>query len=156
MNIKLATPAEAEIVSALNTAVQAIHAEALPHIFKPPSAETFPAAVVSEILKNSDNFIFIAYDGQNPVGYIFVEIIHHPETPRHFAMDVLHIHHISVNAAHYGQGYGQALLQEAKNFAQKRGLSMIELDVWTFNTRAREFYAKQGFRVFNERMWLEV
>ena len=50
MDIRLATLKDAEIIAALNAEVQQIHTDALPHLFKPPSEETFPASLVRQLL----------------------------------------------------------------------------------------------------------
>ncbi len=42
VNVRRATVADAATISALNADVQAVHAAALPWLFKTPSAETFP------------------------------------------------------------------------------------------------------------------
>ena len=31
---------------------------------------------------------------------------------------------------------------------------MVQLDVWSFNEQAKGFFRRQGFTVFNERMWI--
>jgi ribosomal protein S18 acetylase RimI-like enzyme len=51
------------------------------------------------------------------------------------------MHHLSVNQAYQGQGMGQALMQAALKVAQDQGISSIALDVWSFNTKARAFFA---------------
>ena len=56
MDIRLATPQDAESIAALNAAVQQVHADALPHLFKPPSAETFPAALVRHLLADPNTY----------------------------------------------------------------------------------------------------
>ena len=32
----------------------------------------------------------------------------------------------------------------------------MELDVWSFNSEAKHFYLKNGFKVFNERMTIGI
>jgi hypothetical protein len=58
--VRRATVADAELFSALNADVQAIHAAALPWSFKPPGPESFPPAEASILLSKSDHFVFIA------------------------------------------------------------------------------------------------
>jgi ribosomal protein S18 acetylase RimI-like enzyme len=41
-----------------------------------------------------------------------------------------------------------AALAAAKN----KGIERVELDVWSFNLEAKHFYAKHGFKIFNEKM----
>ena len=156
MDIRLATPKDAEIISELNKEAQQLHAEAFPNHFKSPSQETFPASFISQLLADPDKYIFIAFSKGSPVGYIYTQIIRRAETSLRKAWDRLYIHQMSVNQAFQRRGLGRALLQTAMNLAKERGISTISLDVWSFNTRAKDFYISQGFEVFNESMWLHL
>ena len=40
--------------------------------------------------------------------------------------------------------------------AKDRGLSTIVADYWSFNVKARGFFAAQGFTAFNENVWLHL
>jgi ribosomal protein S18 acetylase RimI-like enzyme len=156
MDIRLATDQDAEIVSALNEEVQRVHADALPHLFKQPSQETFPATLVRQLLADPTTYMFIAYSNGTPVGYIYTQIIRRAETSLRYAYDRLFIHHISVDQAYQRQGVGQALLQTAVGLAREHGIARIGLDVWSFNTPARAFFVSQGFSVYHEDMWLHL
>ena len=46
----------------------------------------------------------------------------------------------------YGQGPGKTLLEKAVEHALQNGYKTMWLSVWEKNTRALEFYRKQGFR----------
>lgn len=156
MKIRLANKTDADIISSLNNEVQRIHANALPQIFKQPSKDTYASSEFIKIIQKPDNFIFICYDSDEPVGYIFVEIINYPETSYQYSMYVLYIQHISVKQSHRGKGIGKALIQHVNNLARERKISLIMLDLWSFNINAREFFNKNGFSVFNEKMWMKV
>ena len=156
MEIRLATPNDAEVISVLNAEVQKVHAEAFPHLFKPASPETFPASFVRQLLADPDTCIFIGSLHDEPVGYVYAQIIRRAETGLCHPRERLHVHHISVNQAHQRSGCGRALIQTVVQFAKEHGLSTMTLDVWSFNTKARAFFATQGFTVYNENMWLNV
>jgi ribosomal protein S18 acetylase RimI-like enzyme len=156
MDVRLANLNDAKIISALNTEVQTVHAEALPHLFKPTSPETFPASFVRHLLADPDTCIFIGSLHDEPVGYLYAQIIRRPETALRHAWERLHIHHISVHQAHHRRGCGQALIQAVVQFAKEQGITTITLDAWSFNTPARTFFATQGFSVYNENMWLDI
>jgi hypothetical protein len=47
-------------------------------------------------------------------------------------------------------------MQVALKVAQDQGISSIALDVWSFTTKARAFFAAQGFSVYNETLWLHL
>jgi len=156
MDIRLATPEDAAIVATLNAEVQRVHAEALPSLFKPPSPETFPASLVRQLLADPSTYIFLGSANGTPVGYIYAQILRRDETASRYAWNRLYIHQLSVNQAYQGQGVGQALMQAALKIAQDQGISSIALDVWSFNTKARAFFAAQGFSVYNETLWLHL
>ena len=156
MDIRLATPDDAEIIAALNAEVQQVHAEALPSLFKPPSSETFPASLVRQLLADPSTYTFLGYVNGAPAGYIYAQILRREETAWRYAWDRLYIHHIAVTQVYQRHGVGQALIHAAIDVAKAHGLSTIALDVWSFNTKARAFFAAQGFAVYNENMWLHL
>lgn len=156
MDVRAVTPDDAEAVSALNCEVQRLHADALPELFKPPSGEVFSPAHVRGLLADPATFMFIARCGSTPAGYIYAQITRRAEGPIRHAWDRLYVHHISVDQAFQRHGVGQALLQAVIEVAKAKGLSTITADFWSFNVKARGFFAAQGFTAFNENVWLHV
>jgi GNAT superfamily N-acetyltransferase len=156
LEIKRATPSDATIISTLNATVQAVHAEALPHIFKSPKDTIFPPETIAAQLAEQQVVAFIAYDEDRPIGYLIAEILERPERWYRHAMRLLHIHHISVEPEHQGRGVGLALIERGKAYARIQGITHLELDVWVFNEKARGFFQKQGFTPYNVRMWLDL
>jgi GNAT superfamily N-acetyltransferase len=148
-----ATTADAEVMSSLNADVQAIHWSALPWRFKPPSPETFPPTAAAALLAEPNNLVFIAEVDSLPVGYAYAEVIHRPETSFHYAYDMVFLHHISVRPTHRKRGLGRALVEAVRSAASERGISLLALDVWTFNDEARLFFRRQGFTSYIERLW---
>jgi hypothetical protein len=71
--VRRAIVADAELVSALNADVQAIHAAALPWRFKPPGPESFPPAEASVLLSKSDHLVFIGEVASEAVGRRFLQ-----------------------------------------------------------------------------------
>ena len=55
-----------------------------------------------------------------------------------------------------GKGYGKLLMQEVKQIAKQKGISRIELNVWTFNEDAVKFYEKLGFETYRKHLRLDV
>lgn len=151
--IRQATTADAQIVSSLNSAVQAIHSSALPWRFKPPSSETFPPTAAAVLLAQPSNVVLIAEVDSLAVGYAYAEVIHRAETSFCYAYDMMYLHHISVQPAHRKTGLGRALLDAVRSAANERGIDLLTLDVWAFNEEARSFFRRQGFTSYNERLW---
>jgi ribosomal protein S18 acetylase RimI-like enzyme len=151
--VRRAGTAAATIVSALNDDVQAVHAAALPWRFKVPGPDTFPPAVAAEILAKPETLVFIAELAGAPAGYAYAEVARLPDRPMHRAYDMVYLHHISVRPATRRQGVGEALLAAVRNAGKAVGIDLVALDVWAFNEPARAFFRKQGFVVYNERLW---
>ena len=74
LKVRAATVNDADTISNLNDEVQNVHAEALPHLFKPASGKTFSAKEITEIPTQPNNHIFLAYCYEEPVEYIYCEI----------------------------------------------------------------------------------
>jgi ribosomal protein S18 acetylase RimI-like enzyme len=153
--VRRATLADAEAVATLNADVQALHAEALPWRFKPPGPATFPPEAAAALIARPENIIFVA-DIQMvaaTVGYIYAEVMRRPETPFTYAYETVYIHHISVRPEFREQDLGEALLNAVRAAAAERKIELITLDVWSFNASARAFFRRNGFTIFNERLW---
>ncbi|MFN8495911.1 MAG: N-acetyltransferase [Caldilineaceae bacterium] len=154
--IRRATEQDAKTIAFLNADVHQLHADALPHWFKQPSNETFPEAKVQALLAKPENFFFIASEADQAVGYLFAEVVERPEDGMRHARDWVYIHQISIKPAYQQHGHGERLIAAAKALAQERGIPTVALDVWAFNDKARSFFERQGFTVFNYRMWMEA
>ena len=151
--IRKATEQDADVLLALNADVQAVHATAIPWLFKPPGPQTFPPAAVKDLLAEPDNLVFIAEVDGIAAGYAYAKIQQWPETSFTHACDMIYLHHLSVNPAHRRHGVGSALIAAVRAAATEIGIALIALDVWTFNEEARAFFRRRGFAAYNERLW---
>ena len=151
--IRRAAAADAEAVASLNAHVQAIHAENLPWRFKPPGSASFPPAAAADLIAKPDNIILVAEVGAATVGYLYAEIVRRPETPFVYALETVYIHHISVAPNFRAKDIGEALLDAVRAEAARLKIELITLDVWSFNANARSFFRRNGFRIYNERLW---
>jgi diamine N-acetyltransferase len=156
MQVRLATVNDAEFISTLNADVQELHAAALPHLFKLPSSETFPAWAVTELLNTLHHYFFIGQVNGEAIGYLYAEVRNLPENASRYATTHVYIHHISIKPRYQHRGYGEGLILAVGTLAHDKGITTMVLDVWSFNTHARAFFVKQGFAIFNERMWAEL
>jgi len=152
--VRRATAADAATISALNAHVQAVHAAALPWLFKPPSPDTFPPATAAALLARDDVLIYLASLADEPVGYAYAQIRRYPETALQYAFEDIYVHHLSVDPRHRGRGIGGALLDAVRRAAHDLNIGQIALDVWSFNERAHVFFRRHGFQAYNERLWL--
>jgi ribosomal protein S18 acetylase RimI-like enzyme len=150
--IRKATEQDVDVLRALNADVQALHAAALPWLFKPPRPDSAPWEV-GGLLAQPENLFFIAEVDGEAAGYAYAQIREWPETSFTHAHDMIYLHHISVRPAHRRHGIGSALVGAVQAAAAEADVTLVALDVWTFNDEARAFFRRHGFAAYNERMW---
>lgn len=155
VHVRLAHLNDAARISELNAYVQRLHADMLPAFFKQPSATTFPAEYVLEIMARADTVMFVAERGDKVVGYLYGDVTPAMETSSTYTFDRFHIHHIGVAPAAQGHGCGTALIDAAKQEARRRGIFRLSLSTWDFNRRAQRFFESQGFVYYGHRMWTQ-
>jgi shikimate dehydrogenase len=155
LQVRFARPSDAVQISELNAYVLQLHADALPDFFKRPSATSFPAEHVLEIMARPDTVMFLAERAGKAVGYLYADVTPAMESSSTYTFDRLHIHHISVLPEAQGRGCGTALIEAAKQEARRRGIPRLALGTWDFNRRAQRFFESQGFVYYDHRMWLQ-
>jgi ribosomal protein S18 acetylase RimI-like enzyme len=153
IGIRPAVDTDAELLSALNAEVQAVHATALPSRFKPPGPDTFPPEAARSLLANPNSLLILAFSDGAPAGYAYAEIVRRAETPFCYAYDLIYVHHLSVKPEFRRKGVGRALLDAVRSSGDSAGITTLALDVWSFNEDARSFFRNYGLTVFNERLW---
>ena len=84
--------------------------------------------------------VFVAERGGVPVG-----CLHVLETTDFFGTRHAHISVLATTVAAEGSGVGRALAEHAEVWARRRGHSLLTLNVFAANERARRFYDRAGF-----------
>ena len=156
MDIRLATLADVEIISALNVDVQNVHAEALPHIFKHVSDPGFAVPYITEQLDDPNNYFYIASIDGEEAGYIYARVVRRPGNAYMHPWNYVYIDQISVKPEYQRQGCGAALIQAVRELAKEQGITTVAIDTWFFNEKAQAFFASQGLTMFNQRMWMQI
>jgi diamine N-acetyltransferase len=102
-------------------------------------------------LSNPDSSFYIAWEDENPVGYLKVNT----GTAQTEQQDqkALEIERIYVKSSHHGKKVGQLLYEKALEVAQKQHNSYLWLGVWEKNPRAIRFYEKNGFIAFDKHIF---
>jgi diamine N-acetyltransferase len=94
------------------------------------------------------NYFFLAYDGENPVGYCRLKESETPFLPGQ--ANTLEISRIYVINKAIGSGVGKQLMNACIKLASEMQKEIIWLGVWEKNLRAINFYIRQGFEKFAE------
>lgn len=154
MNIVLrtATHEDYEALCTLYAQGDYVHSEAIPDIFRSVEGPVRSREFFAESIANEDAVIFIAEYGGVIVGAINCFIDESPDAPFIVPRRFVHIDDLVVDEDFRRRGIGQALLEQAHQWAHEKGLSEVELGVWEFNTEARALYEKLGYRTTRRRM----
>ncbi|ROI05883.1 MULTISPECIES: GNAT family N-acetyltransferase [unclassified Chryseobacterium] len=113
--------------------------------------ESFNAEKVKSELTNPDSFFYIAWEEDNPVGYLKVNSGNAQTELQDNAG--LEIERIYVKKSHHGKKVGQLLYDQALDTAKSLHKSYLWLGVWEENHRALQFYRKNGFVAFDKHIF---
>ncbi|PTT40475.1 GNAT family N-acetyltransferase [Chryseobacterium sp. HMWF028] len=113
--------------------------------------ESFTSEKIKSELNNPDSHFYIAWEEDNPVGYLKVNTGNAQTELQDDAS--LEIERIYVKKSHHGKKVGQLLYDQALETAQQLNKSYLWLGVWEENLRALHFYRKNGFVEFDKHIF---
>ncbi|MEH6992504.1 GNAT family N-acetyltransferase [Neobacillus drentensis] len=97
---------------------------------------------LKERILNEDSVIFIAYDEDNPVGFVqLYPTFSSVSMKRSWVLNDLY-----VNASVRKKGFGEQLIQKAIEFAEETGAKGLSLETGQENVTAQRLYEKIGFK----------
>ncbi|WP_426478619.1 GNAT family N-acetyltransferase [Chryseobacterium sp. CBSDS_008] len=113
--------------------------------------ESFNTEKIKSELNNPDSHFYIAWEEDNPVGYLKVNS---DKAQTELQDDTsLEIERIYVKKSHHGKKVGQLLYNQALETARQLNKSYLWLGVWEENLRALQFYRKNGFVEFDKHIF---
>ncbi|WP_367867273.1 GNAT family N-acetyltransferase [Pedobacter sp. WC2423] len=113
--------------------------------------ESFSDQQISSELANSDSLFFIAWEDENPIGYLKLNI---GQAQTELQDNTgLEIERIYVKKIFHGKKVGQLLYDKALEIAKFQQKAYIWLGVWEQNPRAIRFYEKNGFIAFDKHIF---
>lgn len=151
--IRRARDGDEALLLELNREVQALHAAGEPRLFKPMVTDLGPFMAQ---VADAETAVFIAEVRGEPAGYGVMKVMQRPDGPFGHAATFVYVDQMAVLSAFQRHGVGTALIEQAKALAAEAGTNQIILEVWNFNSGARDFYASQGFAPMKHRLRLEV
>lgn len=89
--------------------------------------------------RNPLSVIFIAEENNIAVGYIIFRCMYN-------VTNSLWIDQFYIRKKYRNKGYGKSLINEVKEYAKNNNFERIELNCWTFNDNALDFYRYLGFK----------
>ncbi|MBP1163927.1 MULTISPECIES: GNAT family N-acetyltransferase [unclassified Chryseobacterium] len=113
--------------------------------------KSFNTEKIKSELNNPDSLFYIAWEEDNPVGYLKVNT-GNAQTELQDETS-LEIERIYVKKSHHGRKVGQLLYDQALDTARQLDKSYLWLGVWEENLRALQFYRKNGFVEFDKHIF---
>lgn len=114
--------------------------------------ESFNTEKVKAELNNPDSLFYIAWEEDNPVGYLKVNSgMAQTELQDETSLEIERIY---VKKSHHGKKVGQLLYNQALETAKKLHKVYVWLGVWEQNERALSFYRKNGFVEFDQHIFV--
>lgn len=113
--------------------------------------ESFNTEKIKSELNNSDSIFYIAWEEDDPVGYLKVNSGNAQTELQD--NNSLEIERIYVKKSHHGKKVGQLLYDQAVDTAKALQKSYVWLGVWEENLRALQFYRKNGFVEFDKHIF---
>ena len=153
--IRRAEERDIEFILELLDQIRDLHYRGRPDIFR-SSGTKYDSSELAEKIKNNDEIIFVAYDGEKPLGYICTVL--REVKDHHILLDkkVLYIDDLCVYPDSRGRGVGRMLMDKAKDHAIANGCSSLELVCWKFDGSAEGFYRSYGFTTMSRRMEYKI
>ena len=153
--VRFANDADLARINELRRQVNELHVQGRPDMFKPGFGVQIQAHA-AELLHADDHAIIVAERDGAICGMACVDYVDKPETAYSRTRRYYHVQELAVDAAHRRQGVARELLEFMRADARARGFARIELDVWSFNAGAVEFYEAMGFSTYRQMMELAV
>ncbi|MBK8025423.1 MAG: GNAT family N-acetyltransferase [Chloroflexi bacterium] len=162
--VRAARPDDADGLNAVIQAVDAFHADGVPHVFRRFDGPARSAEWFADALNNPDSLLLVATNDTADstadstadgaiVGFLSALVRQNPDLPMFVPRRWLLVDAVGVLEAYRGQGVGRALMEQAHAWAQAQGLAEVELTVWEFNQGAIAFYAELGYTTVLRRLW---
>ena len=154
INIRFATTDDAELIADLSrqTFYETFTASNTKENMDKFMNETFTKEALMKEVGEQDNILFLAYDGNEPVGYVRMrEEEVRPEFDSKPSVEIARIYAVQSSI---GKGVGKALMQKCIEIAIDKKKDIIWLGVWELNQRAIAFYTKWGFEKFGTHVFM--
>lgn len=152
VSIRQATANDFEALCELFEDVEALHREALPHVFRKPEGRGWIQEAVATATIGDDAVIFVAESAGRAVGLVHASIGYAPDLPIVVPRRYVMIHDLVVGKDFRRAGIGRALVERVHEWALARDVAEVELNVWEFNRPALALYKEMGYETVRRRM----
>jgi len=130
----------------LLSSVAQLHGDNRKDIFRNPTLH-YSESEIKNFIETGELNIFVSTGETNEItGVLLCKI--RAQHNHNVLLDskILWIEDTCVGESYRNKGYGKMLIEYAKGFAKDNGCSRMELNVWSFNKNAHDFYESQGLK----------
>jgi ribosomal protein S18 acetylase RimI-like enzyme len=136
--------------------IDALHREALPHIFQIPNGAAREKDYYLGLIADEKVALLVAEAGGSLVGFVHAIARDTPAfpvfVPRRYAL----VDSIVVRSGFQNHGIGRILMDKMQEWAVAIGATSIELNVYEFNQTAISFYERLGYQTYSQKMSKEL
>lgn len=150
--VRTAAAGDHGVLCALWDAVDELHRDALPTIFRKPAEPPRGRASVNATLTVPDSTILFADVEGRTVGTTTLLLRHQQSTPVRRERKYVEIEALAVQPGFRRHGVGRALVDVAIAWASGKGVDTVELNVYEFNRSGAAFYRSMGFETHFRRL----
>lgn len=104
-------------------------------------------------IKSDDSLVLVAVEDQKSVGYSISQITQRPPYFREKTLGV--IYDIAITASHRRKGIGKEMLDHIKAWFKQHHIQRIEISVVTKNTIGNSFWREQGFKDYEQVLYID-
>ena len=143
---------EMERIADLKRQIHQVHVQGRPDLFAPFG----PMSVFAAHSAAKNCSLLLAEANEQVAAYAMIQYVDRPAGPYMNARKFVHVEEFCVDEGHQRMGVGRRLMEALKHLAREKGYPRIELDVWSFNDGARQFYEAVGMQCFRTFMEMNV
>lgn len=155
ITVRYARREELARVNEMREMVNALHSQGRPDIFRGEFCGELREQVFRQYeAENAD--VIVALAGDTVCGFAIAQYIDKPESQYMCARRFYHIEEFGVDAQYRRKGVATALINFCREEAERMRFPRIELDVWSFNEGAEQFYESVGFKTYRRYMEMNV
>lgn len=147
MKVRKAEMKDKDEVIKILMQMQELHRKNRPDIFKEQNKKEVEKEF-NETMENPEKNIIVVTDIDNKVsGVCIFNVKEIKENPNLKDAKILHVGKIGVDIQKQRKGLGKLMMNEMKKIANDLNCDRIELNCWSFNETAIEFYKSQNMKI---------
>lgn len=132
-----------------------IHRLEYPEIFIEPEGDVRPLEYIQNQIEVDDKYLVLAELDNQIIGFAECVVMESSTFPVLKKRQWVELNSLVVLKEYQSKGVGKILFNCVTNWSRKKGINRIELKVFNFNSIAREFYSKAGFKTIYSKMYLD-